>query len=89
MWMTASVTSPIGTNALVDVEIYSPSGQKVYQRYYDGRSFNAGDSRTFTSYWSIPKSAAKGSYTVKVGVFKVGWAGLLAWQDVSAQFTVR
>ena len=89
MLLSAVVTASANAVALVDVEVYNPDGQKVYQKFYDNRSFTAGEARTFGSYWSIPKSAAKGSYTVKVGVFKVGWAGLLAWQDVAAQFTVR
>ena len=87
--LSAVVTASANAVALVDVEVYGPDGQKVYQKFYDNRSFTAGVARTFGSYWSIPNSAAKGSYTVKVGVFKVGWAGLLAWQDVSAQFTVN
>ena len=89
MLVSATVTASGNATALVDVEVYSPSGKKVYQKYYDNRSFAASVPRMFSSYWSIPGSAEKGTYTVKVGVFKPGWAGLLAWNDSALQFTVR
>ena len=89
MLLTASVSASSNVAALVDLEVYSPSGKKVYQKFYDDRSFTPGVGRTFSSYWSIPSSAEKGTYTVKIGVFRPGWAGLLAWNDSAATFTVR
>jgi len=82
-------TSSSSVPALVDLEVYSPSGKRVYQKWYDNRAFSAGVTRTFSSYWTVPSSAEKGTYTLKVGVFKVGWAGLLLWNDSAVQFTVR
>jgi hypothetical protein len=87
--LTATVKSSTQTVALVDVEVYSPSGAKVYQKVYDNQSFSAGVSRIFSSYWSIPKSAERGTYTVKVGVFGTNWSSLMAWNDSAAIFVVK
>lgn len=87
--MTAKGKSSQNTSALFDIEIYSPSGRKVYQKFYDNQSFTAGIVRSFGTSWTIPASAEKGIYTVKIGVFKPGWSGLLSWNDRAAQFTVR
>ena len=87
--MTARGTSSGNVTALFDVEIYSPSGRKVYQKFYDNQPFKAGIVRAFSTSWTIPASAEKGIYTVKIGVFKPGWSGLLSWNDRAAQFTVR
>lgn len=89
MLLTASVSASSNVAALVDLEVYSPSGQKVYQKFYDNRSFTGGVARTFGSFWSIPASAEKGTYTVKIGVFRPGWAGLLDWNDSAIQFTAK
>jgi hypothetical protein len=87
--ISAKVTTSTALAGLVDVEIYSPSGVKVFQKSYDGRTFAANKTQTFSTSWSIARSAEKGTYTVKVGLFKPGWSGLLAWNDSAASFTVR
>ena len=87
--LTATVKSGTAIAALVDLEVYSSGGQKVYQRAWDNQSFGAGVSRTFSSQWTVPTSLAPGVYTVKVGIFAPGWAGMFAWNDSAATFTVR
>jgi hypothetical protein len=75
--------------ALVDIEVYGPDGEKVYQRWYDNQSFSGGQTKSFTTQWNLPRSAPSGTYTVKVGVFSPGWGTLYTWNNSVATFTVR
>jgi autotransporter family porin len=87
--LTASVVSDSNRRALVDLEIYDRSGRQVFQRYWDNRSFQAGTVRQFSVVWTVPGSLSAGSYTVKVGVFNVGWQGLRHWNNDAATLTVQ
>jgi hypothetical protein len=89
VWLSATVTSNTTRRALVDVEVYDPNGNKVFQRFYDNQSFTANVHRRYTMPYKPPAGAPTGTYTVKVGVFQPGWAGLLLWNDRAATFTVR
>jgi hypothetical protein len=73
----------------VDIEVYNSAGQKVYQSFWDGQSFKANTTRTFRATWRVPANAAPGTYTVKIGIFKPGWAGLVLWNNGARTFTVR
>jgi len=84
----ALVTSNSASRALVDVEVYGPTGARVFQGVVDNQQFSAGQPRTLSVSWDVPSNAAVGTYTVKVGVFKVGWGILFAWGDAAAHFTV-
>jgi glucose/arabinose dehydrogenase len=76
--ITTSVTNTGGAgNALVDIEVYR-DGAKVGQQFFDNQSFAAGETKQFT--YAYPVSAP-GTYTVSVGVFQPGWAGLYVWFD--------
>ena len=39
--------------------------------------------------WHVKRTRSKGTYTVRVGVFLPGWAGLLDWNNRAATFKVR
>jgi hypothetical protein len=52
--ITASVRSNVAQVALVDVEVYAPNGQKVFQTYWDQRSFSANRTRSFSTTWRVP-----------------------------------
>jgi hypothetical protein len=86
--IAASVTSATSAGALVDVEVYSAAGVKVFQHYWDGQSFTAGQSRTFTTSWSVPGSLAPGDYTLVVAVFSPGWGTLYHWHAPAAVLKV-
>lgn len=75
-------------SALIDVEVYSPSGAKVHQQVYDNQSFAAGQTRTYQPNWTVPTNAAVGQYTVKVGIFRPGWGAMSHWNNQAATFTV-
>lgn len=84
--VTANVRASVATKALVDIEVYSPSGAKVYQGFYDAQSFAAGQTRSFTASFKAP--TATGKYTVMVGVFSPGWGTVYTWNGAAASFTV-
>jgi hypothetical protein len=87
--ITASIRSGSAANALVDVEVYGPNGTKVFQKYYDNRAFAAGVTQNFVQQWTVPGGSARGTYTVKIGVFSPGWGTLYTWNNGAASFTVQ
>lgn len=87
--LAAQAKPRLATTALIDIEVYDPSGRKVFQQYWDRRSFKADKARSFSALWRVPSSAQKGTYTVKVGIFGVRWNGLEFWNDSATTFTVR
>jgi hypothetical protein len=73
---------------LVDVEIYDPNGQRVFQTFFDNQTLAAGQRWTRNITWTVP--AVPGVYTVKLGVFGPGtWSPLYQWNDQATQFAVR
>lgn len=88
MPVDVKVTATAGSTALVDVEVYSPNGEKVHQQVYDGQTFGPGATVVYSSVWSVPADAPHGTYTVKVGVFSPGWGRVYDWNDNATTFTV-
>lgn len=86
--VSTTIKSSVATSALIDVEVYGPTGNKVYQKYWDRRSFSVNKLRTFSIVWKVPSNAPTGTYTVKVGVFGPRWDGLWHWNNSAATFTV-
>jgi hypothetical protein len=86
--ITASVTSP-KSSALVDIEIYNSANAKVFQRFWDGQVFNAGQARQFTTTWTVPAGTPRGTYTVKIGLFSTGWGILYGWNNNAAVVQVN
>ena len=87
--VTAKVRSSASTTALIDVEVYDPAGRKVFQKFYDNRTFVANTTQAFSPSWTVPTTAAVGTYTVKIGVFKTGWGKLFSWNNGAATFAVK
>jgi hypothetical protein len=79
--VATAVNSSQAATVLVDVEVYDPSSNKVFQQAFDSESFTAGQNRTFPSSWQVSATAAAGTYTVKVGIFSPGWGTLFAWNN--------
>jgi hypothetical protein len=86
--LNTAITSARRSTALVDVEIYDPNGNVVFQQFWDNQSFAAGRSQTLTTTWTPPRSAQGGRYVVKIGVFGPGWAGLRSWNNRAATINV-
>ncbi len=87
--ITSSVEPSAAATVLVDVEVYSQSGVKMFQQYWDNQSFAANQTRTYSSTWSIPAGTATGAYTVAVAVFAPGWGTLYSWDGGAATITVH
>jgi len=75
------------STALIDVEVYDPTGARVFQQVWDNQPLKAGQTR-FKTTWSVPSTAVAGTYTVKIGVFSPGWGPLQNWNNQAAVFTV-
>jgi hypothetical protein len=84
-----SVRAGAPTSALVDIEVYNSAGAKVFQQWFDNQSFAAGQTRQYSSTWSVPAGATTGTHTVKVGVFAPGWSALRHWNNGAATFAVQ
>ncbi len=87
--ISAGVKASFASKGLVDVEIYDPNGKLVYQKYWDDRSFTSNLERRFSFLWQVPSNAVPGTYTVKVGVFKVGWGEVFHWNSNAATIQVQ
>jgi hypothetical protein len=77
------------SNALVDLEIYSSGGSKVYQQAISGQSFGPGEARTLQWTWPVPGSLAAGTYTIKLGFFSSNWGTLYTWLNNAGPVTVQ
>jgi len=83
----ASVTSDTDRRAVVDVEIYSPDHQKLYQRAFEDEALTRGTVRSYDVPWKVPAGLA--TATVKIGIFTPGWAQLSHWNDDAATLVIQ
>jgi hypothetical protein len=82
------VTATADAKALVAVQLFHQSGADAMKKELDNQSFGAGETKVFSTTWSVPANAQPGDYIVKVGVFKPGWGKLYDWNDSAATITV-
>ena len=87
--ITATVKVDRAITAIVDVEVYGPNGQKVFQKYFDNATLAANTQRTFAASWAVPTGAARGTYMVRIGVFSPGWSQLYSWNNAAVPFVVN
>ena len=86
--ITASVTSTTASMVVIDLEVYDASGVKVFQQFWDAESFTDGQTKSYSTTWSIPDTATTGTYTVKIGVFSTDWGALYHWNDAASTFSI-
>jgi len=86
--LTAQVTSSAATTVLVDLEVYDPTGNKVFQQFWDAQSLNAQQGQTYAATWSVPSSQASGNYALETGIFVPGWGTTLAWNGSAGEMIV-
>jgi len=72
------------SNLIVDVEIYTLSGTKVFQQFWENQSL-ATAAKKYDFIWT-PSSS--GDYRLKTGIFSAGWASNLSWHDEVATLKV-
>ncbi|OHA85381.1 MAG: hypothetical protein A2408_00610 [Candidatus Yonathbacteria bacterium RIFOXYC1_FULL_52_10] len=73
------------SNAIIDYEIYDGQGRKVFQRYFSGQNFAAGETKQYSLDWT---PASNGSYTLKMGAFASNWSRLYTWRNNVATLSV-
>ena len=88
MTVTTTVTASRAGTALIDIELYGPTGKKTAQRYWSAAAFAAGVPRTLRWTWYVSSTRAIGPYTVKIGVFRPAWGALLVWNNRASLFRV-
>jgi hypothetical protein len=88
MPVDVKITAIAGTRVLVDIEIYGPAGEQVHQQVFDNQAFGPGETKVYTTVWTVPGDAPAGEYTIKVGVFTPEWGKVHDWNDRAATFTV-
>jgi len=84
--ISATITNTGGavSGAIVDIEVYSSTNQKVFQYFVENQQFSTGASKAYATQWT-PTSAD--TYTVKLGVFNNNWTTNYLWNGTGAQFT--
>lgn len=88
--IAASVqSSAAASNLVVDLEIYSSSGVKLAQTFYQGQSFTKSQNRSYSWSYKVPTGSATGKYTLKVGVFTSNWSSVIYWNDSATSFTAK
>jgi hypothetical protein len=85
----AAFEASIGMTVLLDVEIVGPDGVRVHQTYRDNVALKANKTTTLEVLWNVPDDAPSGTYTIKLGVFKPGWALLLFWNSSAGSFQLN
>lgn len=85
---TLSVAASDHDRATADLEIFDPTGTKVFQDAWEGEWFRTRTEQTYTTTWDVPDDAIPGEYFVKAGVFDVGWTRLESWTDDAGDLTI-
>ena len=86
--VNTAVRPAAATTLIVDLEIYQPNGQRIFQQSWDNQTFTAGQQRTFSTTWQVPANSAAGGYSVRVGLFAPGWTSMYHWNNAAGQFSV-
>jgi endonuclease YncB( thermonuclease family) len=74
------------TDGLIDIEIYTASGQKLDQQFTTDQNFDPKQSRTYSYDWTFTEP---GTYSVRIGVFNHTWLKLYDWHPNACMFTVK
>ncbi len=86
--ISVTVKASATTHALVDIEILAPNGRRVAQRWWSSVAFTGGVARTLRWTWHVSTTRAIGAYTVRVGVFALGWGARYSWTSKATVFHV-
>ncbi len=72
--------------AIFYYDIFDADGNRVYNRYFDGESLSAGETKQFSINWS---TNTLGEYRVVFAVMKLNWSGLYFWENDTGHFLVQ
>jgi hypothetical protein len=91
---TISTTATINST-IVDFELYSAGGKRVFQQFWPNTASPAAVNLVarkpvpFHVTWHIPAGTTPGIYTLKVGVFGPGWSRQYTWVNNAATFAIH
>jgi len=71
---------------IVDVEVYTSGGVKVFQQFYENQSFTVGQSKGYNPTWT-PTSV--GDYLIVAGVFNNNWSVNYIWNSSVKNLAVQ
>src|SRR5205823_6218878 len=88
--INASFASATATSGLfLGIEVFGPGGTVIaYQKWFQNESFAAGEQRTYSVSWQIPRGVATGGYTVATSAYSSGWRNSLGSEPTAATFNV-
>jgi hypothetical protein len=86
--ITANFRNSAKATVLVYVLVTGPNGT-VVEKYWDNVPVRAGVSKSVKLSWVAPAGTAKGTHTVKIGIFSPGWGTLYHWNDRATTFVVN
>ena len=84
--ITAAVRAPRHRTVGVRVVVHNAFGRKVAQRFWRRQTFSAGERKQYRFVWAIPAVRRAGTYTVKIGVVRLGV--LRHWNNRAASFRI-
>src|SRR5438309_2206004 len=84
--INASFASATATSGLfLGIEVFGPGGTVIaYQKWFQNESFAAGEQRTYSVSWQIPRGVATGGYTVATSAYSSGWRNSLGREPTAA-----
>ncbi|MEI6533535.1 MAG: hypothetical protein WCO06_06915 [Candidatus Roizmanbacteria bacterium] len=88
---TLSTTITVAKNGiyLIDVEVYSSAGAKIYQKYYDNQTLTTGIAKVYAPVWKTATNTISGTYTVRVGIFSANWGTLYHWNANAGKLSIK
>src|SRR5438552_1576494 len=87
--ITATYLTPIAGAAVIGVGVFAPGhASLVYQQWLHNETFGAGESRSYQFTWTVPASAASGTYVVNANAYSTGWRILYGSNNSAASFNV-
>jgi hypothetical protein len=84
----ASFTVVNARTAATYFEIRNSSNVIVAKKGYDSQVFSAGQTRTYTWYFTVPSTWPSGTYRVHAGLFTADWSSTLLWVNGVTSFGV-
>ena len=70
---------------IIDMEVYDKSGQKVFQKIHENKTFSPLQAKTYEAIWT---PTITGEYEIKMGVFSAGWSQVYTWINNAATLSV-
>lgn len=88
--ITTTVTAAGPATTLVAIQLYKPGARReTYQQPFRNQRLRTKVGRRLRWTFTVPATARRGTWRVKVGVFDPNWKTLYHWTESAASFAVR